>query len=45
MPATTDTGDQYSLDAIVKGIADDLIALGNAGRQSQSGARISLHGE
>jgi hypothetical protein len=27
MPATTDTGDQYSLDAIVKGIADDLIAL------------------
>lgn len=29
----TDTADQYSLDAIVKGIADDLIAL-RAGRIS-----------
>lgn len=27
LDATTDTADQYSLDAIVKGIADDLIAL------------------
>ncbi len=27
LDATTDTADQYSLDSIVKGIADDLIAL------------------